>query len=175
MDDVPLLGGTASMRVAGTDGWPALTWLWQRFKYDLASATDAWPYPDGRYQTSPIGDGPSPDLVAYLVWRPHPKTGADAPVAFALVDGLETERRSIHAFWVVPQLRRLGLGHEFALAILARHPSPWLIGFQHENVPAGSFWRRVATEAFAAEGWNEQREPIPGRPDVPPDHYITVD
>ena len=174
MNDVPLLGGAAVMRVASIDEWHAMAWLWQLFKYDLASVTDAWPYTDGRYQTSPITAGPSPDLVAYLAWRPHPKTGADAPVAFALVDGLETERRSMRAFWVVPQLRRRGLGQEFAVAVLAKHLSPWLIGFQHENVAAGIFWRQVATEAFTAEGWNERRESIPGRPDIPPDHYITV-
>ncbi|WP_371872608.1 hypothetical protein [Streptomyces pacificus] len=36
------------------------------------------------------------------------------------------------------------------------------------------FWRRVATEV-ADDAWTEERRPVPARPDVPPDVWISFD
>lgn len=153
--------------------WDVLRWVWQLFRYDLAAVTDAYPYGDGRYQARILDGTPSPDLAAYIVWRPHPKTSERAPVAFALVDGLTGPRRSIAGFWVLPKLRRTGAGRELALEVLRTHPGPWLIGFQHNNTSAGPFWRSVAEQAFGEKQWIETRSPIASRPDEPPDHIIT--
>lgn len=153
--------------------WEVLRWLWQLFRHDLATVTDAYPYGDGRYQSRILDATPSPDLAGYIVWRPHPKTGERAPVAFALVDGLTADRRSIAGFWVLPKLRRTGLGRELALEVLRTHRTPWLIGFQHNNLPAGPFWRAVADAAFGVKQWTETRSPIAARPDEPADHIIT--
>jgi predicted acetyltransferase len=167
----PLPGG-ARLRTVGDDEWPVVAWLWQAFRQDLSPIVHGLPYADGRYQARALEGFPSADGVGHLASAPHPNTGEDAPVAFALVDGLSGERRTIAAFWVAPPLRRSGLGSALALAVLARHPGPWEIGFQHENTAAGAFWRRAADAAFGPGGWVETEEAVPGRPLVPPDHFI---
>ena len=43
----------------------------------------------------------------------------------------------------------------------------WLM-FRHDM----SDWRRVAT-AVAGDAWNEERRPVPNRPDLPPDVWIS--
>jgi hypothetical protein len=60
----------------------------------------------------------------------------------------------------------------FAREVLDKHDGPWRIGFQHENGGAGAFWRKVADEVFGPNRWSESEEPVPGKPDVPPDHFI---
>ncbi|WP_206061439.1 hypothetical protein [Nonomuraea basaltis] len=56
--------------------------------------------------------------------------------------------------------------------VISRHPGPWKIAFQDPNTPAVAFWRRVATE-IAGDAWTEERRPVPKRPDVPPDVWIS--
>jgi hypothetical protein len=152
--------------------WDVLSWLWQCFRHDLALAVSALPYPDGCYQTEDLPRSPGEDHVAYLAWRPHPRTDEPAPVAFALVTGLEGGRRNFAALWVAPVARRDGLGQEVALNVVDRHRGPWSIAFHHENSTAGHFWRRVADLAFGGAGWQEERRAVPHRPDVPRDHWI---
>lgn len=170
-EGVPLPAGGV-LRPVGADQWDVVAWLWQAFRQDLSPVVGGLPYADGRWGSTPLQAFPSPDGAGYLVWRPHPNTGEDAPLGFALVAGLEADRRSIAGFWIAPPLRRTGLGSALALAVLARHPGPWEIGFQHDNPSAGAFWRRVADAAFRPDGWVETREAVPGRPGVPPDHFI---
>src|SRR5262245_9908695 len=88
------------VRPVGAGQWEIVAWLWQAFRQDLAPVVSGLPYADGRYQTGELKNYPSPDGVGYLAWRPHPKTGEDAPIGFALVDGLTGERRSLVAQWV---------------------------------------------------------------------------
>jgi hypothetical protein len=163
---------TLDVRPVGDQEWGTLAWLWQCFRHDLAPFVSALPYADGRYQTSGLPQAPSADTAAYLAWRPHPSTGEAAPVGFAVVDGLREPRRSVDAFWVAPVLRGTRAGRVLALDVLARHPGPWTIAYQRDNALAGRFWRRVADLAFGADGWTEEIRPVPGRPDVPPDHWI---
>jgi ribosomal protein S18 acetylase RimI-like enzyme len=155
----------------GERDWSVVAWLWQLFRHDLAPTVHGLPYADGRYQAAPLASLPSADGAGYLAWRPHPNTGLDAPVGFALVGGLLGERRSITGFWVTPVLRREGIGRALALHTLSRHPGPWSIGFQHENISAVRFWRAIADIAFAG-GWSEVRRPVPNRPHAPADHII---
>jgi predicted acetyltransferase len=154
------------------DQWPIVAWLWQLFRHDLATIVNGLPYADGRYQTGPLERFPSDDGMGYLAWRAHPKTGEDAPVGFALIDGLTGDRRSVPGFWVAPVLRREGIGRRLAVEALSRHDGPWSIGFQHDNPRAGTFWREVADIVFGPGRWSEEQRPVPGRPDVPPDHFI---
>ncbi|RIX29985.1 GNAT family N-acetyltransferase [Amnibacterium setariae] len=171
-DDRILLPAGAVLRPVGPDEWTVVAWLWQAFRQDLSPVVEGLPYADGRYGARPLERFPSADAVGHLVWRPHPNTGEQAPVGFALVDGLEGERRTITGFWIAPPLRRTGLGAAVALAVLGRHPGPWEIAFQHANPVAGAFWRRVADAAFGPDGWTETEEPVPGRPQAPSDHFI---
>ena len=160
------------IRAVRDDEWDVVARLWQAFRSDLALVVQGLPYSDGRYQAGPLSAFPSPDAAGLLALRPHPNTGEAAPVGFALVEGLRGPERTVTGFWVAPVARRGGVGRRLALAALALAPSPWRIGFQHENPGAGVFWRRTADEAFGPAGWSEERLPVPSRPDAPDDHLI---
>ncbi|GAA3654375.1 hypothetical protein GCM10022237_12890 [Nocardioides ginsengisoli] len=160
-----------SLRPVRDDQWDVVAWLWQDFRHDLGAVVNGFPYADGRYRHEWLDEYPAPDRCGYLAWQPHPNTGEDAPVAFALVRGLDADARVMQAFFVVPAARRTGLGRAVARAVVDRHPGPWEIPFQRDNLPAAAFWRAVATDAWGG-AWTESAEPVPGRPDVPPDHWI---
>jgi GNAT superfamily N-acetyltransferase len=103
-----------SIRPVSDGQWAIVAWLWQLFRHDLATIVNGLPYADGRYQAAQLEHFPSPDGAGYLAWRAHPKTGEDAPVGFAVIDGLESGRRSVVAFWVAPVVRRDGIGRRLA-------------------------------------------------------------
>ena len=165
---------TLELRPVADDEWEVVAWLWQAYRSDLAPVVHGLPYADGRYAHGPLADYPADDRAGYLALQPHPNTGEDAPVGFALVSGLDGERRHMDAFWTAPAARRGGLGLSLAAYVVDRHPGPWAIAFQHDNTAAAGFWRRVAADVFGVEGaaWTEQRRPVPGKPEVPPDHWI---
>ncbi len=162
------------VRPVGDDEWEVVAWLWQCFRHDLAIIVSGLPYADGRYQTRGLPSRPSADVAGYLAWRPHPNTGQAAPIGFALVDGLTGDRRSLAALWVAPVVRREGVGRRLALDVIGRHPGPWAVAFQHDNVEAGEFWRRVADKAFGCDAWREEERRVPGVPSAPPDHWIAT-
>ena len=159
-------------RPVGDDEWEVVAWLWQCFKHDLALIVSGLPYADGRYQTRGLPSCSSADVAGYLAWRPHPNTGQGAPIGFVLVDGLTGDRRSLAALWVAPVVRREGVGRRLALNVFGRHHGPWSVAFQHDNVQAGDFWRRVADEAFGRDGWREEERQVTGVHSAPPDHWI---
>lgn len=161
-----------SVRPVFDDQWEIVAWLWQLFRHDLSTIVSGLPYADGRYQARQLQAFPSPDGAAYLAWRAHPKTAVDAPVGFAIVNGLQSDRRSVVGFWVAPVVRGSGIGRRLAIEVLSLHPNPWSIGFQHKNVGAGVFWRDVASTVFGPSGWTEWQRPVPGVPHAPPDHFI---
>ncbi len=169
------VGAPVVIRPVADDEWEIVAWLWQLFRHDLALVVSGLPYADGRYQWAWLRPYPQPDGAGYLAWRPHPNTGEDAPVGFAVIRGLTEQRRSIVAFWVTPVLRRSGIGRALALEVLTRHTGPWSIGFQHDNPGAGAFWRAVADQAFGPGRWQEEQRAVPGRPELPPDHWIDSD
>ncbi len=152
--------------------WGIVAWLWQAFRADLSPVVGGLPYSDGRYQHRELDTHPSPDGAGYLAWRPHPNSGEPAPVGFALVSGLGAARSCVAAFWIAPAARRAGVGRVLAHEVLSRHRGPWAVAFQHDNAAAQTFWRAVADAVFSSGGWVELRRPVPGRPDVPPDHVI---
>ena len=161
-----------SVREVMDEQWPIVAWLWQSYRHDLALVVNGLPYADGRYQTAVLNEYPMADGAGYLAWRPHPKSGEDAPIGFAVIKGLKGERRSIEGFWVAPVARREGVGTKFAVDVLSRHDGPWTIVFQHDNVGAGVFWRKVADTVFGPGRWSEDERAISGLPTAPPDHFI---
>ena len=165
---------TITMRPVADDEWEVVSWLYQAYRSDLAPIVRGLPYADGRYQHAEVDGYPADDRTGYLAWRAHPNTGEQAPVGFALVSGLTGDRRHLDAFWTAPAARREGLGLRLAEYVVAQHPGPWAIAFQHDNRDAGSFWRLVANRVFGPEGeaWTEDVRPVPGKPEVPPDHWI---
>src|ERR1035437_746267 len=92
------------------DQWGIVAWLWQAYRQDLATVVNGLPYADGRYQCQELSRFPSADGAGYIAWRPHPNTGEDAPIGFAIIDGLQGLRRSVAGFWVPPAARRNGAG-----------------------------------------------------------------
>lgn len=159
------------VRPVADDEWPVVAWLWQAFRNDLSETVLGFPYADGRYRHTQLDGYPGAGKIGYLAWEPHPNTGEDAPVAFALVDGTDDDEHELAAFFVVPATRRHGTGRDVAADVIARHPGRWRIAFQHENTVAGAFWRAVAADVFG-EAWTEELVEVPDRPDVPPDHWI---
>jgi predicted acetyltransferase len=156
----------------GDDQWEIVAWLWQAFRNDLAQVvSNSYPYPDGRYNVAPLEGYPGPGREGWLAWAPHPQLGEDAPVAVALLSSVGTAQQSLSHFFVVPAARRTGVGRSLAGHVLAQHPAPWTVAFQDANVDAAAFWRRVWTEAFG-HAWTETEESVPGKPEVPPDHWI---
>jgi predicted acetyltransferase len=170
ISDVPV--ADVHVRPVLDDEWDIVAWLWQAYRNDLAVVVNGLPYGDGRYQAARLKKYPTLDAAGYLAWRAHPKTGEQAPLGFAVVEGLEGDRRSIEGFWVAPAVRREGTGRRFALDVLSRHDGPWTIVFQHDNVGALQFWRNLAECAFGSGRWSEEERAVPGLPGVPPDHFI---
>jgi predicted acetyltransferase len=145
------------------------------FRHDLATIVEGLPYADGRYQHATLARFPSSNGSGYIASRPHPKTNGPAPVAFALVEGIASDRRTIEGFWVAQVVRGEGVGDALARVVISSHDGPWTIAFQHANVAATTFWRRVANESFGPGNWTETTRPVPGRPDASPDHFISFD
>ena len=69
--------------------------------------------------------------------------------------------------------RRHRVGHDAAVTALREHPGAWEIAFQEENPGAARFWRRVATDV-AGTSWREERRPVPGKPEIPPDVWLML-
>lgn len=85
----------------------------------------------------------------------------------------------LHDLSGVPRLalrhyRRSGLGRRTALEVLRGRPGRWEIAFQGENPAAARFWRQIAAEVAGGD-WTEQRRPVPDKPHLPPDVWLTLD
>ncbi|RCV48774.1 GNAT family N-acetyltransferase [Marinitenerispora sediminis] len=142
--------------------------LAQLERHDLSEFRGTLPGPDGRYpfERLPLFFD-EPGRRAYLVRH------GSAPVGFALTRPLPDGATSIGAFFVVRALRRQGAGLAAALELLRRQAGAWAIAFQEENAGAARFWRRVATAAVGS-AWREERRPVPGRPELPPDTWLLL-
>jgi len=143
--------------------------LWQLYRHDLSEFRSSMvPEADGTYPLRHLPDYlDHADRAAYLMLVD------ERPVGFALVAGLETGPRSISEFFVVRALRRQGVGYDAAVELLRVHPGAWEVAFQEENPAAARFWRRIIAEV--ADTSYEERHPVPGKPELPPDVIITFD
>lgn len=82
--------------------------------------------------------------------------------------------RSIVAFFVVRAWGRHGVGRAAAQELLRTLPGRWEIAFQDTNEGAARFWRQVVTDAVGS-AWKEERRPVPGKSDVPPDTWLLLE
>lgn len=147
--------------------------LWLLFRHDMSDVSGALPDPSGQFRRERLDatftDPGRRGLIAHL----EPGDGTPpSPVGFALVRGLDGPTRVLGSFFVVRGARRAGIGRQLAAQVLANFPGRWEIAFQDANPPAVRFWREVATAAVGQE-WNEEHRAVPGRPDLPPDTWIT--
>ena len=148
--------------------------LWQLYRHDLsefrgthspAGFVGSLPDAAGRFHTRGLDPylEPNPDRAAYLAWR------EGAPVGFVLVSRLAAPPILMSEFFVVHGLRGRGVAGELVEQVFARHPGVWEIPFQENNVAAARFWRRIGGKDAV-----EERRPVPGKPEVPPDVWLTV-
>ena len=142
--------------------------LWQLFRHDMSEFTGELPDVDGRYRSERLEAAfTDPGWLAYLV------TLDAAPVGFAVVRGLDASERVLNSYFVVRGARGRGVGIAAAAQVLRRHPGAWSVAFQDANASAVRLWRRVAVEVAGA-GWSEEHRAVPGRPELPPDTWISL-
>ncbi|MEW2546836.1 GNAT family N-acetyltransferase [Streptomyces sp. NPDC047002] len=158
-----------SVRLATGADRPTVDRLWLLFRHDMSQFDRALPYPDGTFRSERLDAA-----FTRADWAPYLVTAGASPAGFAFVRGLDAPARVLNSFFVVRGARGAGVGLHAAREVVARHPGPWEIAFQDANTAAAAFWRRVAT-ATAGAAWTEEQRGVPGRPDLPPDTWITLD
>ncbi|WP_116952943.1 GNAT family N-acetyltransferase [Jiangella endophytica] len=160
---------TPVVRPAGAADHAVLERLWLMFRHDLSEFQGGLPNPGGTFRSDRLTAAfTDPDRLAYLL------TSDDRPVGFAVVRGLAAPTRVLNSFFVVRGMRRHGVGLAAVRDVVGRHPGAWEVAFQDTNAGAVRFWRRVAT-AVAGARWTEERRAVPGRPELPPDVWISFD
>lgn len=159
---------STSLRPVTGEQRPAIERLWQLYAHDLSEFRGSMPDGEGLYKAGRLPTYlDDPDRRGYLICSGSTVAG------FALVRGLSDGPRVLGEFFVVRAARRRRVGHEAALGVLGLHPGHWEIAFQEENPGAARFWRTVATDAVG-DAWREERRPVPGKPEVPPDTWLLL-
>ncbi|MEU7560482.1 GNAT family N-acetyltransferase [Streptomyces eurythermus] len=156
-----------AVRPATPDDRPAVERLWLMFRHDLSEFQGSLPAADGGFRSEWVASaftGPG--------WAPYLLTYGDRLAGLAFVRGLDGPVRVLNSFFVVRGARRRGIGLRAAREVLTRHPGPWEIAYQQDNPAAARFWARVATE-LAGDAWTREPRPVPGRPELPPDVWIS--
>ncbi|GAB3162816.1 hypothetical protein GCM10027059_16120 [Myceligenerans halotolerans] len=154
--------------------------LWHLFRHEMSGLTGTLPNPDGAFRRERLDAAlTDPGWCGVLAHVKPPADGGPGqpaaeprPAGFALVRDTSGPTRVLNSFFVVRGARRAGVGQRLAAEVLALFPGPWEVAFQDTNAPAVRFWRSVATEA-AGKAWTEEHRPIPDRPDLPPDTWIS--
>ncbi|GAA3091427.1 acetyltransferase [Streptosporangium carneum] len=155
------------VRLAQAADRPVVERLWLMFCHDLSEFRGVMPNADGTFRSDRLHTA-----FTDADWAPYLVTSTERPVGFAFVRGLTGPTRVLNSFFVARGARRAGIGLRAAQEVLARHPGVWEVAFQDANVAAVHFWRRVAAKA-AGPVWTEERRPLPGRPELPPDVWIS--
>ncbi|MFE7463725.1 GNAT family N-acetyltransferase [Streptomyces sp. NPDC057499] len=158
-----------SIRPAGISDLPVVERLWLMFRHDMSEFDALLPQADGTFRSDRLHLA-----FSEAGWAPYLFMSGDRPAGFAFVRGLTGPACVLNSFFVVRGARRTGIGLRAVQKVVARHPGPWEIAFQDANAGAVRFWRRVAT-AIAGEAWTEERRPVPGRSELPPDVWIAFD
>ena len=156
-----------TVRPATTEERPVVERLWLMFRHDLSGFMGVLPNPDGTFRSDWVGSA-----FTGSGWAPYLFVREERPVGFAFVRGIAGPTRVLNSFFVVSGARREGVGLTAVREVVVRHPGPWEIAFQYANEPAVRFWRRVATD-LVGDAWSEETRPVPNRPDLPPDVWIS--
>lgn len=156
-----------SVSLANAVDRPAVERLWLMFRHDMSEFDGLLPRADGTFR-----DDRLKAAFDSADWAPYLFTRGECPVGLAFVRGLGGPARVMNSFFVVRGVRRSGVGLHAAGQVVARHPGRWEVAFQDENETAVRFWRRVATRV-AGSAWTEDHRPVPGRPELPPDAWIS--
>ncbi|MCX4967366.1 GNAT family N-acetyltransferase [Streptomyces sp. NBC_00654] len=156
-----------SVRLAEASDQPVMERLWLLFGHDMSEISGALPNPDGTFRNDRLHAA-----FTQADWAPYLLTSGTSPVGLAFVRSLTAPTRVLNSFFVVRGARRTGVGLQAVQEVVAKHPGQWEVAFQESNTAAVAFWHRVATE-IAGDAWTEERRPVPGRPELTPDTWIT--
>lgn len=156
-----------AVRPVTTADRTAVERLWLMFRHDMSEVWGELPDVDGSFRSDRLHTALTDDD-----WAPYLLTSAEHPVGLAFVRSLAGPVRVLNTFFVVRGVRRSGVGLRAVREVVHRHPGSWEVAFQDGNPAAVRFWRRVAGE-IAGDEWTEERRPVPGKPDVPPDVWIS--
>lgn len=151
---------------AGVDQREILERLWLLFRHDMSEYDRHLPRPDATYRSERLESA-----LTDPTWAGHLVRLGEAPVGLVVLRSLDREPFVLNSFFVVRAARRSGVGSEAVRQVLAARPGWWTVAFQQSNPAAVSFWRRVA--ASHDREWTEGRRPMPGRPELPPDSWIS--
>jgi predicted acetyltransferase len=146
---------------------PVLERLWLMFRHDMSEFRGQLPNSDGTFRSERLQAA-----FTDADWAPYLLMSGDRPAGLALVRGLNGPTHILNSFFVVRGSRRNRIGLRAVERLVTYHPGPWEVAFQDDNKVAVRFWRRVATE-IAGAAWAEERRPVPGRPELPPDVWIS--
>jgi predicted acetyltransferase len=158
---------------------PALASLWQLYRHDMSDYVGthgpdgfvgSLPDEHGRFHERTLRrylDG-ALDADGYLL------VAGERAVGLAFVRGVTTRSYLMGDFFLVRGLRGRGVAAAVARELFARYPGRWEVPFQEANAIGGRFWRRLAREVARGEV-QEERRPVPGKPEVPHDVWLTFD
>lgn len=141
--------------------------LWQLFRHDLSAVTGALPKCDGRYRTERLDRA----LAGETGWQAWLLESGPHPVGLAVARALDEPVAVISSFFVVAGARRTGAGRRLVGSVVATRPGRWSVAHQQRNAAAAAFWPAVAADLDP--GWTSERRPVPGRPELPPDTWVT--
>jgi predicted acetyltransferase len=164
---------TTTLRPLSQDDRSVVERLGQLYAHDLSEFRGTMPDGSGRFKAGRLPTYfDDPDRCGYLVLT-ESADGDTVIAGFAMVRGVTEPRRVVGEFFVVRAARRRGVGREAGRQLLERHPGAWEIPFQDENPGAARFWRRLATE-LVGDAWREERRPVPDKPEIPPDVWLSL-
>src|SRR3954452_10605308 len=124
-----------SVRLAEDTDRSVLDRLWLMFQHDMSEFRGLLPFPNGAFRDERLQAAlHDVDWAAYLL------TSGERPVGFAVVRGITAQRRVLNSFFVVRGARRSRIGLRGVQEVVARHPDPWEVAFQDDNVTAARFW-----------------------------------
>ena len=142
--------------------------LWQLYMHDLSAFRGSLPDAEGRFRSRVPDYLDDADALALII------RNGETPVGFVLARSLSHEPHTLGEFFVIRSARRAGVGEAAAREVLLSRPGRWQIAFQDENPRGARFWRRLATD-LAGSSWTEDRRPVPGKPHLPPDVWLTLE
>ena len=132
----------------------------------MSAWTEELPAADGSYRSDllrrALGD---PGWDSWLL------TAGEHPIGFALTRAMNDPVHVLNSFFLVAPARGRGLGRAFARTVVADAPGRWSVAFQDANTAAARFWPQVAAGYDAT--WSLERRSVPGRPDSPPDTWVS--
>jgi predicted acetyltransferase len=154
------------LRQANEGDQDRLERLWLLFRHHMSEFTGALPNPDGTYWRDRLDAALcDPTWQAWLV------LAGDHPVGLALLRAIDQPVRVINSFFIVAALRSRGIGAACIRTITNHAPGSWTVAYQEANSQAARFWQRVA--AGLDPSWTVEHRPVPHRPDLPPDVWVT--